>query len=407
MSRTLLRLILAAAAIAAVAAPVPAARAVALRSAHRVPASPWWIRRIDTEVAGSPVSVEVAYRGAPLYEHLDHVLRAPASNEKLLLSMALLDHVDGATTIPTRLLTPTPPVNGVISGNLWIEGHGDPEGSHATLAALAARLKATGVRAVRGSVLAESGPFARDWWANGWRPYFPRYDIPLPTALTYDGNVGPHGIDPPEPDRRAAVVLTAILKARGIAVKGAPGIGSPAAPLTRLAEVRSLPLATLIHHMDVPSDNFDAEVLGKYLGTHVLGPPGTIAKGATTIEAFAAANGVHDIVANDGSGLSYANRVSAADIVALLHAVEAQPWGSTLRGLLPIGGQGTLKHRLTDVTLHAKTGTLTHISALSGWVWLSKENDWGEFSIVSHVGKPRATAIEDAIVRVAAAYARP
>ena len=41
---------------------------------------------------------------------------------------------------------------------------------------------------VRGRVFGATGPFARDWWAPGWRDYFPRLYIALPTALTYRGN---------------------------------------------------------------------------------------------------------------------------------------------------------------------------------------------------------------------------
>ena len=77
------------------------------------------------------------------------------------------------------------------------------------------------------------------------------------------------------------------------------------------------------------------------------------------------------------------NRVSAAGIVRLLQIAERAPWGETLRGTLPAAGEGTLHDRLAGVTLRAKTGTLIDVSALSGWVWLEREDDWAEFSILS------------------------
>jgi D-alanyl-D-alanine carboxypeptidase len=94
-------------------------------------------------------------------------------------------------------------------------------------------------------------------------------------------------------------------------------------------------------------------------------------------------------------------------MVQLLWVAEAAPWGSTLRQGLATGGQGTLEDRLHGVKVRAKTGSLDEISALSGWVWLEKEEEWTEFSILSR-GMPKwiASSIEDAIVRTLAANAR-
>ena len=79
--------------------------------------------------------------------------------------------------------------------------------------------------------------------------------------------------------------------------------------------------------MNRRSRNFYAEVLGKWLGRLVWGGAGSIAKGARAIQRFAAARGV-SIVAHDASGLSYGNRISPQDLVALLWFAEARPWGT-------------------------------------------------------------------------------
>ncbi len=71
-------------------------------------APPKWVQRIDEVVGNDPVSVVIGFQGEILYHHNDWVGRAPASNEKLLLSMALLDRLDPATTIPTRVLATDP-----------------------------------------------------------------------------------------------------------------------------------------------------------------------------------------------------------------------------------------------------------------------------------------------------------
>jgi D-alanyl-D-alanine carboxypeptidase/D-alanyl-D-alanine-endopeptidase (penicillin-binding protein 4) len=154
--------------------------------------------------------------------------------------------------------------------------------------------------------------------------------------------------------------------------------------------------------MNRESRNFHAEVLGKLLGRLVFGGAGTIAKGARAIERFTEARGL-EVVANDASGLSYANRVSARDLVRLLWFAESRPWGGALWAGLAGGDQGTLEDRLLGVRVRAKTGTLIGISALSGWVWLEREGRWGEFSILSRgMSKSQAVAIEDRIVRIVA-----
>jgi D-alanyl-D-alanine carboxypeptidase/D-alanyl-D-alanine-endopeptidase (penicillin-binding protein 4) len=154
--------------------------------------------------------------------------------------------------------------------------------------------------------------------------------------------------------------------------------------------------------MDFHSINFDAEVLGKYVGQLVYDAPGTMAKGAATIQRFAHRRGV-SVSAYDCSGLSYANRATSDGIVRLLRNAGRRPWGPTLMAALPGADQGTLEGRLAGIKLHAKTGTLDRISALSGWVWLERSGTWAEFSILSNgLTKSDAVHIENKIVRIVA-----
>ena len=365
-----------------------------------------WKKRVDSLVGNQPMSVVVSLDGNSLYRHKDWVSRPPASNEKLLLSMALLKRVGADTTIPTRLFaTRHIGADGALNGNLWIVGHGDPEIDAHDMADLARMLVDAGVERVRGRVFGATGPFARDWWARGWRAYFPDVYIALPTALTFRANEGAGGRHLRDPERLAARALTKKLESRGISVTGKAGLGSAPNGLVALATIRSDSLQTIMRRMNLVSSNFRAEVLGKLLGARRLGSPGTIAKGARVIEGFAGAQGVR-VVANDASGLSYANRVSAEGIVRMLRVAERAPWGDELRSTLPAGGEGTLDDRLEAVTLRAKTGTLIDVSALSGWVWLEREDAWAAFSIMSSgMDEDRAKSIENKIVKVVAANA--
>jgi D-alanyl-D-alanine carboxypeptidase/D-alanyl-D-alanine-endopeptidase (penicillin-binding protein 4) len=164
--------------------------------------------------------------------------------------------------------------------------------------------------------------------------------------------------------------------------------------------VRSAPLQQLLTKTLRPSDNFLAEMLGKRLGAELRGVPGSIAKGAASIQGWTNGHGTA-FTLNDNSGLSYDNRVTAEGIVRLLWAAEDASWGTDLRRALPTGGQGTLVHRLHGVRVRAKTGTLDEVSALSGWVFARRTETWVEFSIVSFgMSKAVASDIEDRIVRI-------
>lgn len=373
-------------------------------------ARPGWKRRIDRLVSGRSISVVVRDEGRTLYNHGGTARRTPASNEKLLLSMALLDRMAPDQQITTSVAADGLVLKGVLDGNLWILGRGDPSitagrsfGKHlpftpTRIAAIAKAVAATGVKRVDGSVAGSTGYFARDWYAPGWKPNFPAEEIPLATALPFEGNTrkGEHITDP---EVRAARALTRRLKDEGVAVTGAPLAGQPPADLTELVAIRSVELKRMLGFMNRRSSNWFAEMFVKRLAVEASGSAGTIARGAEAMESWAAQHGV-DIDAYDGSGLSYSNRASAAGIARLIGAAEQATWGRALKQSLPGAGQGTLEDRLGGVRLRAKTGTLDMISALSGWVWLRQTESWAEFSILSSgMYKSTAAPIEDAIVR--------
>ena len=376
-------------------------------SAGRLAPVPRWVGRINRLVAGLPVSVTIGYGGHYWYRHQATARRIPASNEKLLLSMALLDRLGASMRVPTYVRSERPAdENGTIAGDVWILGRGDPEVDRSTINDLAHDLRAAGVTRIRGRVRGSTGYFARDWWAVGWKDHFRADEVPFPTALTYLGNVGAGGEHINDPERRAAAALTTRLRHRGIAVTGTPGAGRPPDGLVPLGQVQSAAMKEIVRRMDVNSLNFSAEVLGKLLARETTGRPATIARGARAIAAFEEEQGVATFEHHDSSGLSYANRVRTQGIVKLLWAANAETWGPVLRAALPRGGQGTLRDRLHGVKVRAKTGTLDRVSALSGWVWLDDRRDWGEFSIVSRgLTKTAAVRIEDEIVRLVSAHA--
>jgi D-alanyl-D-alanine carboxypeptidase/D-alanyl-D-alanine-endopeptidase (penicillin-binding protein 4) len=381
------------------AGPVAAAAPMAERATG-------WRVRLDRIIGDRPFSVVVG-DGNAWYRHLPRTRRAPASNEKLLLSMALLDRYGTERRIRTDVATGAGiGPGGILKGNLVLRGHGDPQVGHAELADLADALVARGIRRVNGDVVGSTGPFRRDWFAPGWRDYFPAVYVAIPTALTFEGNETARGVHVTDPELRAARALRAKLKARGIEVRGRARAGRAEPGLRTLEEIRSPRLLSLIRAMDVPSSNFHAEVLAKWFAFDD-GGPGSIAAGADRLCGWIAVR-VHAFTCHDGSGLSYANRSTAQGIVRLLGEAGDAPWGDDLRMALPTGGQGTLRDRLRDVRVRAKTGTLIDVSALSGWLWVDAAGAWVPFSILSsRYDDTAAKKVEDRIVRFLATEATP
>jgi serine-type D-Ala-D-Ala carboxypeptidase/endopeptidase (penicillin-binding protein 4) len=359
---------------------------------------PKWVEQIDEAIGRRHVSVAVAEQGAFLYRHADERTRIPASNEKLLLAMASLDTFGPEHRIVTRVGAEGFR-GGMVRGDLWILGRGDPLVDRRSTRAIAVQLVEAGVRRVTGRVIGSTSFFRRDWNAPGWNEVARDY-VNRPTALTFENN------HDPDAEREAAEALTKLLERRAVRVAGRPSAGSPPPGLEFIAEIESDELRRLLATTLRLSWNFGAEVLGKGLGAEMRGTPGTIAKGAAAIEGWAAHRGVQ-VTAFDSSGLSYDNRVTAAGLVELLGQSEEETWGDELRMALPRGGQGTLEHRLREVSVRAKTGTLEDVSALSGWVYAERLDAWVEFSILSsRISKSTAIHLEDRIVKILAEHAR-
>jgi serine-type D-Ala-D-Ala carboxypeptidase/endopeptidase (penicillin-binding protein 4) len=365
-------------------------------------ATPRWITRVDRLIAGHPMSVVVGNDGESWYRHAAAYRRAPASNEKLLLSMALFQRFGVHHTFRVRAMATRVSPAGVVGGDLFLRGEGDPRTDDTTLRRLAAAIEAAGVTRISGRIVGQTGPFHRDWFAPGWKSYFPKDYVALPTALTFHGNATATGVHVTDPERRAATFLRTVLRNRGVAVRGTATAGPAIAGLHGVATVTSAPLASLVLRMNRVSNNFSAEVLGKALAYDRSGV-GSIAAAAAAICGFETAHGVSATTCHDASGLSYANRQTALGIVRMLWFADTQPWAPDLRRSLPAGNQGTLKGRLSTVKLRAKTGTLDNVSALSGWVWSDAASDWIEFSLLtSGMDEWKAKDLEDTVVRLLA-----
>jgi D-alanyl-D-alanine carboxypeptidase/D-alanyl-D-alanine-endopeptidase (penicillin-binding protein 4) len=362
------------------------------------PVDAGWTRAIEAAIGGRDVSVAVGADERIRFVHAGAIRRIPASNQKLLTSMAALDTFGPDHRFTTIAAVRHPPRDGTIRGDLWVVGSGDPEIDAGSMARLAAALRAAGVTRIMGGVVGDTSAFTREWWAPGWVPGLSRSYVTRASALAFEGNAG-SGL----PEEAAAASLTTALRAEGVEVIGAAGASDAPARLEPVARIASRPLRALLTVQNHGSVNFYAETLLKALGAQDTGGVGSTAAGAGAVEAWAARHGVTAQV-RDGSGLSHQDLVSVQALVTLLLLAQNEPWGRILDASLAPPGDGTLEGRLTGIPVRAKTGTLfeTPVSSLSGYV-----TDAGgtriAFSVISRgLDKDTAIAVEDAIVRTLA-----
>jgi D-alanyl-D-alanine carboxypeptidase/D-alanyl-D-alanine-endopeptidase (penicillin-binding protein 4) len=148
-----------------------------------------------------------------------------------------------------------------------------------------------------------------------------------------------------------------------------------------LAAIESAPLSALLVETNQQSNNLYAEVLLRTL--HASGIQSGDAEankdsveiGLNEVKEALTTLGVNpeSYVLVDGSGLSRRNLVSPDAIVQTLKLMAQSPQAAVYRDSLPAGGvSGTLRRRFLNTTaqgnLQAKTGTLTGVSALSGYL---------------------------------------
>jgi D-alanyl-D-alanine carboxypeptidase/D-alanyl-D-alanine-endopeptidase (penicillin-binding protein 4) len=149
-----------------------------------------------------------------------------------------------------------------------------------------------------------------------------------------------------------------------------------------------------------PSDNNIAEHLLLNAATK-FGPLGEdpYATATTRLRNFAERTvglPFEDVLPRDGSGLGRGNLVTARAMVGLLRWADRQPTRELWRNALAKGGgPGTLRNRLTDVEFRGKTGSLSRVAALSGYL---KRRDGSE-AVVSVIVNHYAGS--DAAVRAA------
>ena len=460
--------------------PVPAAIAEALASSGLPPQA---VGLVVAPVAAGPPHLAL---GA------DRPLQ-PASTVKLLTTLVGLDTLGPTWRGRTRLLASGRLEDGVLDGDLILEGGGDMDLSADALRALLRRARELGVREVRGALLLDRSAFRPTRLDQGLPPFDdgPEFEYNLiPDALTVDGNllrmeVGSdaagavrilqqpalhglkvsHELEPvdapcsrwgegwktPEVRPRGFGRIEIVLRGTwprgcerplalnlidrddyiarlvrqqwrdlGGAWSGPVREGSAPPDAQLLAERRSRPLGDLVRDINKVSDNARTRTLLLAIGREASGTAEepTLRRADRAVRAWMAARGIPDagLVLDNGSGLSRTERISAAQLEAVVRAGLTGRWAPEFLASLPVVGvDGLMRWRRADgsvpVQARLKPGGLRNVVSVAGTVHDAAGQAQIVVLILNHdkagAGRPVIDAVLDWVSRTTFAAPPP
>ncbi|NJL23588.1 MAG: D-alanyl-D-alanine carboxypeptidase [Leptolyngbyaceae cyanobacterium SM1_3_5] len=299
-------------------------------------------------------------------ENVGTTALSAASLTKIATTLAAISTWGVDHQFETIVSATAQPQNGVVTGDLIVQGGGDPFFVWEEAIALANALQEMGVDRVTGNLViagnfamnfqtdpAASGRLLRQGMNSGaWNAEASNQFARLPQGtarpnLRIDGDV--------------RVVSLSEAQARSIV------------PVVRH---RSLPLSQILKAMNSFSNNAMSEMLAVQLGGG--------AKVAQTV-AQTAKVPPEEIQLINGSGLGTENRISPRAVTAMLLAIQTylQPQQLNVADVFPVMGRdrGTLGRRQMPAGAAVKTGTLNEVSSLAGVIPSAR----GQFGLRSSI----------------------
>jgi len=182
--------------------------------------------------------------------------------------------------------------------------------------------------------------------------------------------------------------------------------------LLLLGGALSPPLGDVLPMLLARSHNWTSDQVLRTLGA-IDGGPGSFESGIEAVERFLRSEvGIDslDVHLRDGSGLSAFNLMTPRSVTSILAHASRQPWGEAFRAAMasPGAGETTLENRLRGLEgrVHAKTGTISHVNALSGYV-VTDDGRELVFSILTNGSNLPSSRVRDRIDQLVREIAGP
>lgn len=347
-----------------------------------------------------------------LWQYNQHKAMRPASCQKIFTTISALDLLGADYGIATRALytgsiqaidSPASGSDGaaanadgtsalanisVLNGDLYIKGGFDPTLTYSDLKSFAAGIRAFGIDSISGNIYADTSFKDTLLYGSGWCwDDEPSVFTPYLSPLMFErGKLMPERNAYPEsifhnPAPNFIRTLRDELQAQGMRI--APATTSQvirtAPTLAQSCYTRSTPLQALLRRTMKNSDNLYAEAIFYQMAHATAGINAKASDGSKAVQqvmrkAGAMASGCS---VRDGCGLSPYDFTTPASIVSMLrYAASRSSIYETLLPMFPVSGKdGTLDTRMKSgpahLNVHAKTGTVTGVSSLSGYVTAS------------------------------------
>jgi D-alanyl-D-alanine carboxypeptidase/D-alanyl-D-alanine-endopeptidase (penicillin-binding protein 4) len=276
-----------------------------------------------------------------------------ASITKVATSLAALRTWGPDHQFETLVSATGPIENGVLQGDLVVQGGGDPLFVWEEAIALGNDLNRLGIRKVTGNLVI-SGNLLMNFETNPQKA-----GELLKQALNSKGW--------PQEAEAQYQILPAGTPRPQVEIKGSVQpltYGTSLLPnQTPLVKHRSLPLIQIVKLMNIYSNNVIAEALAT-----LQGGSSVVAQKAAQAAGVPAA----EILLTNGSGLGMENRISPRAATAMFAALQRYMLArnQTIADIFPISGadEGSIEGRKIPATAVVKTGTLNEVSALVGVV---------------------------------------
>lgn len=295
-----------------------------------------------------------------IFCHNERQLMRPASTMKVITAITALSRLGGSYQFKTDLCYTGRVDSCTLQGDIYCVGGFDPRFNNDDLRAFVEGIRRLGIDTIRGSIYADKSMKDKNPYGEGWC-----WDDDNPTLSPLLLSRKDHLLPKFYSDLREA----------GIYLTGS--LGEQRKPEEANCIVRRFhTIDQVLMRMLKESDNLYAESMFYQIAASTGNHPATAKSARAIIKQLVNKIGLDGSRYQfaDGSGLSLYNYVSAELEVKLLrYAYNDQNIYNHLLPALPIAGiDGTLRKRMTGAftrgNVHAKTGTVTGISSLCGYL---------------------------------------